>query len=245
MLIDITTYEDWQSTTRNSLNIVSVPGSASIDFTGQSTTPYTGYFEADGLLDVEASSIYYEIVIDSEKQGVSFEISAKNAATEAGLDTTPYGAPSTELSGSLTLINSGKYVRVKVVMSSENNGISPVVSSLKVSKLETLSEIPAPVILAPSPNETYDNTIKITWQVPEITDPVVARALRYVLHYRNQDLGIDEWQLVQEDIDPYGGFYYFDVSELDNDTNYEIRLYATDDEIERNLVEDGELPPGV
>lgn len=199
----------------------------SVTFGEMSLTPilaqYDGNIYFTYSYDEDSTSIYYVFYGDWDIALGAISVRIRSASTESGLETASWSAFKTLSQSYFTVSATDRYVQVNIKLLSYEYDTSPILDAITVGNEEFLSSEETPILIAPSQSETFDNILRVIWKKPEELESSLAKRY-YKLEYKNEDLGINDWILVDGRINPQAGFYDWNVSDFDEDDNYQIRL---------------------
>jgi len=191
---------------------------------------YTGWIQFDQEFDESSDYLYYNLssYYNNDENVVSIRV--KSSETSDDIDLASWSVFNSDKYGKFSISVDDRYFRIQIQLSSENHKDSPVLNSVTVGLNEFLSEEESPIVISPSKSEIFDNILRIIWKKPESINTNLG-VRYYKIEYKNSNLGIDNFVLIDARVDPQKGYYDWDVSGLTEDENYEIRITSIFDNV--------------
>lgn len=201
-----------------------------------------GLYSGDIMFDTQLSNtstyLFYDISASQNTSENFINIRIKSAENQLDLDAASWSSFNENLSDSFPIAITDQYFRIHLTLSTTNHNDSPNINSIVLGVEEILDGDDDIVVISPSTNETFDNLLRIVWQVPDLSTSLIGKVF-YSIEYKNDFLGITNFTLIDSRVNPLVGFYDWDVSDLVEDGNYEIRITSVFDD---SISLSGDLP---
>ena len=190
---------------------------------------YDGNVYFDFELDNTDEILYYLFSSDSNADN-TVSIRMKSAETESELDSAIWSIFKNENNSNFTISAEDKWFRINLKLLTTKYNDTPVLSSIVLGLDPILGEDETPSIISPSELESFDNSIRIIWKKPENHNTILGTQF-YKIEYKNSNISIDDWKIIDSKVDAQLGFYDWDISNFNEDDNYEIRITQVFSEI--------------
>jgi alpha-tubulin suppressor-like RCC1 family protein len=190
---------------------------------------YSGDIIYDTELDISQDTLYYTIsaILGSEFGNIAIRV--KSSDTEAGLDLAVWSAYSYDPNGSFPIYDTNTFFRTHILLETSKYDYSPILNSVSIGDNEYLQKTQDINVVSPVSNEVFDVVMRVMWEKPVIPIGLIGKVF-YSISYKNNDLGVTDWILVDGKVDIGKGYYDWEIMALEESDNYEIKIDSVFDD---------------